>query len=627
MIKNSLKQMIRTPIRTTLFFLLLFLAAAIVTLGADLQFIGSRNLRQIEESFTTIGTVQQRKSDLEKVTRWNAGLQAEETFQTAKYGEIVSLDVLDFEGADYIREPEKRPYYYADISDLWVGNLEDHYLIVEASPEQDCVPDHPVKLVLHEVLYESKYNFFGDGQVYFCDHYNKTPETLYADRHYIMFLKSISSQHEEAEEEENVMGEVESDISQEYVPVSVEGCQYTKEGKRTGMKDGVPAGYEEITEDFYEDGGHGKLWQELVLAITRYSHVVPVGVTNDTGLLMAFYTGEAYICQGRDITEEEYEKGERVCLISSDMVNGGDENGRNVWEPEGEITLPLYCANYESSPGYDFQDSGLSYPVWLNAQGEAFPVFSEQTYRIVGVYDTLPGASLGDGYSMGFCEIVIPAKSVRESDENNIASYGPMTAYNTSFQIPNGTINSFLKAWEKQGIDSLDITFYDGGYSQIRDGLEQMARIGGILLATGILTAVLILLFFAKLLVGRQRVRMAVERAMGVSRKICRRSVMAGMMVMILCGGLGGSAAGSAAALTAAKYMGQDREFDTSYSSSRLRAAGGETEEVSADAGWEILLIGALSGLAIAVVSYGVTSLEIGRNLKHEPLELFGEKF
>ena len=55
MIRNSLKQMIRTPLRTALFFLLLFLAAAIVTQGADLLFTGSRNLREIEDSFTTIG--------------------------------------------------------------------------------------------------------------------------------------------------------------------------------------------------------------------------------------------------------------------------------------------------------------------------------------------------------------------------------------------------------------------------------------------------------------------------------------------------------------------------------------------------------------------------------------------
>ena len=79
--------------------------------------------------------------------------------------------------------------------------------------------------------------------------------------------------------------------------------------------------------------------------------MVPVGGTNSTNLLMAFYTGETYICQGRDITQEEYEKGERVCLISRDMVSDGDENGRNAWKVGGEITLPLYCANYESARG------------------------------------------------------------------------------------------------------------------------------------------------------------------------------------------------------------------------------------------------------------------------------------
>lgn len=622
MIRNSLKQMIRTPLRTALFFLLLFLAAAIVTLGADLLFTGSRNLREIEDSFTTIGTVQQRRTALKEMTRWNAGLQEEEAFQTAEYGEILPVDVLNFDGADYIVEPEKRPYYYANLSDLWIGTLEDHYLIAEVSPAEDCVPDHPVKLILYDVLYESEYSFLGEEEIYFCDHYNENPEMLYADRHYLMFLKSISLEHEGLEQKETGLSGLGMEQQLEYVPVSVEGYQYTKEGEKITSEDGVPAGYEEITDDFYGPDGHEELWQELISAIKRYSHVVPVGGTNSTNLLMAFYTGETYICQGRDITQEEYEKGERVCLISRDMVSDGDENGRNAWKVGGEITLPLYCANYESAPGYDFQDLGLSYPVWLNADGKAFPVFSEQTYRIVGVYDTLPGASLGAGYSMGFCEIVIPMKSVRESDANNIGAYGPMTAYNTSFQIENGTMDAFLEAWEKQGIDSLDITFYDGGYSQMRDGLEQMRRMGILLFLTGILTALLILLFFSRLLVGKQKMRMAVERAMGVSPAKCKRSMMAGILAIALCGSFAGSGMGTGVAFESVKHLGGE-EFDTSYSSSRLRALQKET---SVNTGWEIWVIGALSGSAMVLASYGVTSLEIRKNLRHEPLELFGEK-
>ena len=156
----------------------------------------------------------------------------------------------------------------------------------------------------------------------------------------------------------------------------------------------------------------------------------------------------------------------------------------------------------------------------------------------------------------------------------------------------------------------------------MRDGLEQMRRMGILLFLTGILTALLILLFFSRLLVGKQKMRMAVERAMGVSPAKCKRSMMAGILAIALCGSFAGSGMGTGAAFESVKHLGGE-EFDTSYSSSRLRALQKET---SVNTGWEIWVIGALSGSAMVLASYGVTSLEIRKNLRHEPLELFGEK-
>lgn len=609
MTKNSLKQMMRTPVRTALFFLLVLLASAIVTLGASLFAVGSVNLRQMEESFTTIGTVQQRRADVGEVRRWNAGLGEEEIFQTVRYGEPVSLEVLNFEGADYIEEPEKRPYYYAYLPDMWVGNLKDDYLIARVTPSEDCVPDHPVKLELLEVLYWE--NLVGDGEVYFCDHYNENPQPLYAGESYMVFLKSMDLDHESSE----------AGISREYVPVSLEGYQYTKTGERVEMAGGVPEGYEKITEDFYEPGGHGTLWQSMAQAAKRWNHVIPVGVTGSTNLLMAFYTGEAYICDGRDITAREYETGERVCLISKELADEGGESG---WRLGGEVKLSLFGANYESSPGADFQESGFSYPGWLNAQGERFPVFLEQTYRVVGVYDTLPGASLAPGYSLGYGEIVVPAGSIKESDENNITAYGPMTAYNTSFQIPNGSISSFLEAWEAQGIDSLDIAFYDGGYTRMREGLEQMKGMGVTLFGAGVTAAFLILLFFSKLLIGKQKLRTAMERSLGLNPRQCRRSLLAGMMLVAALGIWGGCGLGCAMTGRAWESVGWDQVFDTAYSSSNLRAGGGNIRETEGDGGQWIGSIGILTGGFMFLAVYGAASLEIRKNIRCEPLRLFG---
>ena len=47
-----------------------------------------------------------------------------------------------------------------------------------------------------------------------------------------------------------------------------------------------------------------------------------------------------------------------------------------------------------------------------------------------------------------------------------------MRGATTSFQIPNGTIQEFMDKWDRQGIEDLKITFYDKGYSQLKEGIE-----------------------------------------------------------------------------------------------------------------------------------------------------------
>jgi hypothetical protein len=48
--------------------------------------------------------------------------------------------------------------------------------------------------------------------------------------------------------------------------------------------------------------------------------------------------------------------------------------------------------------------------------------------------------------------VVVLAVSVKNSDENSILLFYPMKAYNTSFQILNGSITSYMEAWNKLDI-------------------------------------------------------------------------------------------------------------------------------------------------------------------------------
>ena len=160
------------------------------------------------------------------------------------------------------------------------------------------------------------------------------------------------------------------------------------------------------------------------------NHIFPVTGTDNIHLIMAFYNGDAWISSGREFTDEEYENGEKVCLIGEKFARA------NGLETGDSIRLPFLYANHRSSAGSRFGSSGLGVTPLLNTKGECYPVFEDSSYTIVGMYSGNTGFK--DAYMLGHNEILIPSRSVKNSDADNIVAWGPMLGSTTSFQIKNG---------------------------------------------------------------------------------------------------------------------------------------------------------------------------------------------
>ena len=111
MIKYSIRQLMRTPLKTIMFLLLILAAGMILTLGSSLWIINSRNLEFYEQSFVTIGTVEQKATSIAQVEVWNPLTKEYQIVHRSVYGELLPVSILDFSGADYIHKPEKRPIY------------------------------------------------------------------------------------------------------------------------------------------------------------------------------------------------------------------------------------------------------------------------------------------------------------------------------------------------------------------------------------------------------------------------------------------------------------------------------------------------------------------------------------
>ena len=71
-ISNSIRQIMRTPLRTGLFLVLVSLSASLLTLGVTLYLIGEANMKRLEEVFVTVGLVSQTPDQQISDQYWDA---------------------------------------------------------------------------------------------------------------------------------------------------------------------------------------------------------------------------------------------------------------------------------------------------------------------------------------------------------------------------------------------------------------------------------------------------------------------------------------------------------------------------------------------------------------------------
>ena len=624
--RNTLTRLIRTPVKTALFLLLLSFTAALVCAGGSLWKLCGDNMRRFEEIFVTIGTVEQTPERTEQRAVWYADEEDYRYYNRAVYGETISPDVLDFEGAGYLSGPEQRAYYEALPQDYLFKEREGglwQFMVVEASPLEDCVPAGPVKMELKNVLY-STYppNVF---YFYLCDHNNDSPEPLYADKTYVMALEDGHAH----DWDENG-----AEAKFEYEPL--EGPYSTQadaDGKRLPT-DLTGNWIAEVTPGFYETK-EGQDWlrlcEECVLRGSKHLSF-PVTATEDLNLVMAFYNRQAYLAEGELLSEEDYQQGNRVCLISAAFARA---NGFQVGD---SLHLALRYANYATSANLGSMGN------WggrLKADGGVYEVFEESDYTIKGIYDvgvsTLEG---GEGYLLERNEVFIPTASIKNSNEDNIAYYGPMKGYTTSFRIPNGSesIENYKRLWEAQGVDHVEITFYDGGYSKLEGGLKNMQTMSAVLLTAGIVSAVCIVIFFCHLFITKQKKRTAIERCLGMTKAACASSLLAGVFVIALAGSMAGGLAGQFFAGQAAAQMASAETFDTRFSNGEVQFSMEKSEEELTDENadgssvaksayltetdWRI---SAVCGGLVFLFTMGTAFVGIYGNLREEPLALLSD--
>lgn len=563
--KNSLKQLLRRPGRAILFFLLMAASTLLLVFGAAMYMQNQMRVDALDESFTTVGYVSQQPKD--------KGGSAYPDPELWDYGEegIIYPEALDFEGADYITPPESRPYYLACIEGAWTAN--DNYFIEGQDDNINLLEfkvKGPSKENQHMIAAELTKILSGSGQIEQAKVFEGTAESWASVSYRLEDLEigqTLNFVKYWLKEGELEPGKTYVSLLQhvpgnpayggatsitldngENVPLSELVDYYTAYGTPgTSLVDrhGNPvesvfsesdgsSGFIEVTSDF--DESSLDLWNGLMREREMKQLVHPVLPISDPNML-SFHRRNVANVRGREITEEEYASGARVCMVAKEFAQ------KNLLYEGDKITLPLIGSLYGYQPVSDYgSTSRFILPVrhLLDAEGRPLEPFFEAEYEIVGIFEPRYRCE-----ELTYSDlIIIPSRSVEGSDEGHILYAGAMDDSNTSFMIPNGRIDTFDAALREAVPDAsrLDIYYDDMGYARSVENLSDAKKTAALLFAVGMLAASAIIALLLYFFVVIEKKRTAVERSLGMTKGQCRVSLMAGLMILSLAATAIGSA-------------------------------------------------------------------------------------
>ncbi len=684
--KNGFKQLFRRPVRVALFFFLMTAASMLLIFGAAMYLQNAIRLQKLDEVFITVGTVEQPLLSTEYVNVGGECVSSGYTVQN--YGELVSPQELEFPGADYVIPPEQRPFYLAHLPESTVAIQPNYSSILEFKALESSQTGGKAKVVITKVLLdgqvkaEEEYYDYAKTEplkvgeeITVCQHELEGALSIEAGKTYIGclekkappldldFLPDFTTMSPEEvlawqEHFQNQAGWQEPNL--EFSPAA---GPFTTQCDPSGKKLSTsyyPAGLngtayrlEEVTEGFYEEGGHGQDWLALQKQMEISHQMYPVLAVIDPGLVPSFQESNVHV-RGRMITEEEYASGAKVCMVSRTFAQ------KNLLGVGDKIKLPLLCAMYGYQPDTEYyyvhnreDPCGTWFKLpetcsLLNAQGELYKPFWEEEYEIVGVFNVrFPKKDLPFNNML-----IIPKSSVGASDENNIAYFGPMNENMTSFQLPSGSLEDFQEGLQKYvpQASQLTIKYNDMGYASAAGSLRSIEKTSLLLLIAGLLASaavVALLLFF---FVVREKKRTAIERSLGLSKRRCRVSLLSGLLLLTLFAtALGSACAGVLISKTetlqqmeaiAEEVEGPDGEmitkpvtnwdlgglyhFSASYSPWAMWDVKGNQAKLE-EIGVPPFLYFAAPALLCLLVG-ALSLLLIDRNLKIEPIALLSSK-
>lgn len=319
-----------------------------------------------------------------------------------------------------------------------------------------------------------------------------------------------------------------------------QNIRLTYDGSREGMEHEIGdtpfpiQRWEDVQKDpklkaYFED-----LWQDI--HVQQYTHNVVA--TNDVTSVPAFHLGNTALCEGRLITEEEYEFGEKVCLISKEVAQN------QQWKIGDKLNMKLFESDY--IPNTPFVEDQPTY------DAEKTPFVDEGEYEIVGIYESYPSAGntelAPDTLDFLPYTIFVPTNSIaKPREQKDVMVHGSTF----SVKIKNGSVEDFVQDMEASGVTTggkgeyaPKFTFYDQGYSAVKSSLLSMNNTAKLLLLLSSILLLIICVLVAYFFWQNQRQTVGIFRLLGGTKKQAVSAVLLCAMVLTILGSAAGGISG-----------------------------------------------------------------------------------
>lgn len=451
--RKSLKQLLRTPVKTAIFFLLILAVSVLLTFSSVLYMESTQHITAMEGQFTTLGTIEQPLLSSVTTNVW-ASCYGRMGFTEDRYAEGISLDELDFPEAEYVTNPETRPYFLAEQSELVHSeSFSGRYTVAEFTV-LDVPAEYGAVRVRVEAVHctpetaDEKLRVGDEITVCLCTCPEEMRDVPQVGTRYIasLFRWVVRCAVHGTETEYHVM---EKPYTSQY---NADGTRRETTALPTIQHTAEARGIDEVSADFWQTE-NGERWENWIAFQKSQRNLFYVTPTAGLQMLPVFQGRKASITEGREITQEEFQNGARVCVVSEELLN------KNRLAIGDTITLPLRYSMHKADTDYISQNQFDFSP--LNAAGEAYDVFWEAEYTVVGAYRVVEKTAVYGTGELPRDLIVIPAASVEATDAENIVSFGPLHRTTTSFELPNGSIAKFDAALRTAvpSVEELDISY------------------------------------------------------------------------------------------------------------------------------------------------------------------------